>query len=139
MPDRISGDARYAGYFDDCVGALDGTHVRCSLAGEVPGPWRDRKGELSQNILAVVGFNMQFQYVLAGWEGCAHDMRVLDAALSHSHSPLRSPEGKFWLGDAGYSNRRYLLVPFRATRYHLKEWAQGNLKYPSPYVLRILY
>ena len=58
MSDRISGDARYVGYFDDCVGVLDGTHIRCLFAGEVPGPWRDRKKKLSQNILAVIGFNM---------------------------------------------------------------------------------
>ena len=100
------------------------------LRNEPPAPWRNRKGELTQNVLAVVGFDMQFQYVLAGWQGCAHDMRVIEDALSRPHNALIPPEGKFWLGDAGYSNRMYLLVPFRGTRYHLKEWERSNLQYP---------
>jgi hypothetical protein len=42
--------------------------------------YRNRKGTLSQNILAVCNFDMQFVYILAGWEGSAHDSRVLSDA-----------------------------------------------------------
>ena len=31
--------------------------------------------------------------------------------------------GKYYLGDAGYTNGPGFLTPFRSTRYHLKEWA----------------
>jgi hypothetical protein len=34
---------------------------------------------------------------------------------------LVTPPGKYWLGDAGYPNTDTILVPYRGTRYHLKE------------------
>jgi hypothetical protein len=62
---------------------------------------------------------MQFSYILAGWEGSAHDTTVLrDAQYNHS---FKTPLKKYWLGDAGYSNSEMVLVPYRGTRYHLKE------------------
>jgi hypothetical protein len=62
---------------------------------------------------------MEFLYVLAGWEGSAHDGTVLrDAIFSKG---FKTPEKKYWLGDAGYSNTSTVLVPYRAVRYHLKE------------------
>ena len=71
------------------------------------------------DIFAVSTFDLQFSYVLAGWEGSAHDALVLKDAVSY-HG-LRLPPGKYLLADAGYSNTEHTLVPFRGTRYHLKE------------------
>ena len=64
-------------YFKDCVGALDGSHVAAHVPASDQIPWRSRKGYPSQNVLAVCTFNMTFCYILAGWEGSAHDTRVL--------------------------------------------------------------
>ena len=36
------------------------------------------------------------------------------------------PEGKFYLGDAGYACRPGILPPFRKTRYHLNEFSGRN-------------
>ncbi|KAK1553497.1 hypothetical protein QYE76_016445 [Lolium multiflorum] len=36
----------------------------------------------SQNVLAAVDFGMRFTYVLAGWEGSAHDASILAESLS---------------------------------------------------------
>ena len=47
---------------------------------ELQPQYRNRKGTLSQNILAVCNFNMQFVYILAEWEGSAHDSQVLSNA-----------------------------------------------------------
>ena len=81
--------------------------------------YRNRKGTLSQNILAVCNFDMQFVYILAGWEGSAHDSRVLsDAQASQG---FLTPKGKYWLGDAGYGNSEFVMAPYRGVRYHLKE------------------
>lgn len=44
--------------------------------------FRGRKSYPSQNVLAVVDFDLRFTYVLAGWEGSAHDSLVLKDALS---------------------------------------------------------
>jgi len=44
-------------------------------------------------VLAAVDFDLRFAYVLAGWEGSAHDSVVLRAALKRSNGiPL--PEGE---------------------------------------------
>ena len=80
-------------------------------------------------------FEMRFVHVLAGWEGSAHDARVLDSALEVSSGALIPSEGRYYLGDAGYSNKRYLLTPFRGVRYHLKEFAAVTEKYCSSYII----
>ena len=56
--------------------------------------YRDRKGNLSQNVMGVCSFDYKFQYVLAGWEGSAADSRVLASALSRADS-LVVPPGIF--------------------------------------------
>jgi hypothetical protein len=43
-------------------------------------------------VLAAVDFDLRFTYVLAGWEGSAHDSFVLQDALSRP-SGLKIPEG----------------------------------------------
>ena len=78
---------------------------------------------MSQNVLGVVNFDMLFTYVLAGWEGSAHDSRVLDDAKGKGLPML---PGKYYLGDAGYALSRMCLTPYRGVRYHLKEWEAGN-------------
>ena len=89
-------------------------------------PFRNRKGFLSQNVLAVCTFDMLFSYILPGWEGSAHDSRVLNDAIYHKG--FKPPPGKYYLADAGYSNTDYLLTPYRNTRYHLKEQRAANQK-----------
>jgi len=64
------------------VGAIDGTHVPANLPVEIQGKFRGRKEEITQNVLATITFDLKFIYVLAGWEGSAHDSRVLGDALS---------------------------------------------------------
>jgi hypothetical protein len=67
---------------------------------------------------------MQFVYILAGWEGSAHDSRVLsDAQASQG---FLTPKGKYWLGDAGYGNSEFVMAPYRGVRYHLKEVRQAD-------------
>ena len=67
---------------------------------------------------------MQFVYILAGWEGSAHDSRVLsDAQASQG---FLTPKGKYWLGDAGYGNSEFVLSPYYRVRYYLKEVRQAN-------------
>jgi hypothetical protein len=44
-----------------------------------------RKTYPTQNVLAVFDFDLHFTYVLAGWEGSAHD--------SHLHDALTRPNG----------------------------------------------
>ena len=125
IPARIGEDPKMQP-FKDCVGALDGTHVPIAVPTQHPNPWRNRKGWISQNVLGVVDFDMNFLYVLPGWEGSAHDSRVFDYAVTNGFAP---PLGKYYLGDAGYSYRHiYLLTPYQKVRYHLNEHYKASQK-----------
>jgi hypothetical protein len=44
--------------------------------------FRGRKNYTTQNVLAAIDFDLKFTYVLAGWEGSAHDATVLADALA---------------------------------------------------------
>ena len=66
----------------DCVGAINGTHVRASVPPAIQGRFRGRKDGTTQNVLAVISFDLKFTYVLTRWEGSAHDSRVLNDAFA---------------------------------------------------------
>jgi hypothetical protein len=89
-------------------------------------------GFLSQNILACRSFSLTFSYVLAGWEGSAADGQIWTSA---QETDLRIPDGKYYLGNAGFPSCDALLVPYRSVRYHLREWAQGNQRYTILFIL----
>ncbi|KAL6660182.1 hypothetical protein ACP70R_002304 [Stipagrostis hirtigluma subsp. patula] len=121
-PKITSSPNRFYPYFEGCIGALDGTHVRACVPAHMVDRFRGRKSYPSQNVLAVVDFDLRFTYVLAGWEGSAHDSLVLQDALSRP-AGLKIPEGKFYLADAGYAARPGILPPYRGVRYHLNEFS----------------
>ena len=122
-PDQILSSYKYMPYFNDCIGALDGTHIPAFIPVADQKPFRNRKKVLTQNVLAVANFDCTFSYVLTGWEGSAHDSRVLNDAKTKG---LALFAGKFYLGDAGYALSTYVLTPYRGVRYHLKEWGLAN-------------
>ncbi|XP_063945568.1 protein ALP1-like isoform X2 [Daucus carota subsp. sativus] len=105
-------------YFKNCLGALDGTHIRMNVPVQDKPRYRNRKGEITINVLAAVTPNLQFTYVLTGWEGSAADGRVLKDALSRKNG-LKVPK------DAGYTNGEGFLTPFRGVKYHRNEWKEG--------------
>jgi hypothetical protein len=123
-PWEIKRKTRFWPYFKDCIGALDGSHIRARVPESDTSRFRNRKGFLSQNVLAACTFNLRFCYVLAGWEGSAHDSRVLNHARSDSDFVI--PNDKYYLADAGYGLKRGILIPYRGVRYHLQEQAQAN-------------
>ncbi|GJN39964.1 hypothetical protein PR202_gb29121 [Eleusine coracana subsp. coracana] len=57
------------GWFEDCLGALDGTHVDVYVPLRDQGMYRNRKQQITTNGLGVCDREMKFPYVLAGWEG----------------------------------------------------------------------
>ncbi|CAL1408226.1 unnamed protein product [Linum trigynum] len=108
-------------HFKNCLGALDGTIVTVCATKENQERYRTLKGTIGMNVLGVVNQNLEFIYCLAGWEGSAHDGRVLRDALIRPNG-LKVPKGFYYLCDAGYSNCEGVLSPFRGQRYHLKDW-----------------
>ncbi|KAK8933590.1 hypothetical protein KSP39_PZI015955 [Platanthera zijinensis] len=113
-------------WFENCIGALDGTHIEVTVPVKDQGRYRNRKQAITTNVLGVCDRNMKFVYVLPGWEGSSSDSRVLRSALERSDR-FEVPTGKYYLVDARYTNGQGYLASYRSTRYHLKEWsAQGN-------------
>ncbi|XP_027061002.1 uncharacterized protein [Coffea arabica] len=110
---RIGNSTKYYPWFKDAVGAIDGTHIpACPPSGHQMA-YTNRHGFQSQNLLAVCDFDMRFTYIYAGWEGSAHDARVLDDALSHPSDFPMAPEGKYYLVDAAYKNVPGFLPPYK--------------------------
>jgi hypothetical protein len=62
-------------------------------------PFINRKKLTSQNVLAFVNFDMTFGFAHFGWEGPAHDARVLFDAKDKG---LLLINNRFYLGDGGY-------------------------------------
>ncbi|KAF2302879.1 hypothetical protein GH714_010073 [Hevea brasiliensis] len=81
---------------NDCVGAIDGTHIRVKVSpSEAP-----------------------------KYRGTASDSRILKNALTRQ-CPIKIPEGKYYLVDAGFMLRSGLITPYRGERYHLKEYSRN--------------
>ena len=99
---KITNNFKFEPYFSDCLRALDETHVEMHVPTELQPRYRNRKGTLSQNILAVCNFEMQFVYILAGWEGSVHDARVLQDA--QGAQGFKTVSGKYWLGILSFEN-----------------------------------
>jgi hypothetical protein len=79
--------------------------------------FRGRKSFPTQNVMAAVDFDLKFTYLLAGWEGTAHDAVVLADALERPNG-LRVPEGNIFVlefyahnsTDSSEPNFDYILV-----------------------------
>ena len=126
IPEEILSNKAFYPYFKDCIGAIDRTHIPVHVPeGEHAAYW-NRKGDISQNVLAATTMDMMFAYVMSGWEGSAADSRVFDSACADDFT---IPEGRYYLADAGYPSCDTLLVPYRGVRYHLKEWGRTSKRY----------
>lgn len=65
----------------DCIGTIDGSHIKVEVHNGDKPHYRDRKVDISQNIMVICSFNMKFFYMNAGWEGLAVDFTLLYSFL----------------------------------------------------------
>jgi hypothetical protein len=119
---KILDDPRFR-FFNQCIGAIDGTHIRVFASANQHSTMRNRKGFLSQNCLFACDHDFLFIYSLCGWDGSVADGALWNDARAHD---LALPPGKYLLADAGFGTCDALLVPYRGVRYHLNEWRQAN-------------
>lgn len=88
------------------MGALDGTLIHAVVPSDQQARYRGRgRGECYQNVLAICDFNMIFTFVWAGWEGIAHDSRVLREVIFNPTSGFPFPPSskyRFCLNLKGY-------------------------------------
>nr|GEV12068.1 protein ALP1-like [Tanacetum cinerariifolium] len=75
-----------------CLCALDGTLIRVTPPSDQKSGYQTRKSNIATNVLGVCCPNMQFIYVLPGWEGSARDGHVLRDAISREDG-LKIPQG----------------------------------------------
>ncbi|XP_059317420.1 uncharacterized protein LOC132067989 [Lycium ferocissimum] len=127
-PLQILESNRFYPYFEDCIGVIDGMRIPAHVPAKDQSRFRNKKGILTQNVLAACTFDLQFIFVYPGWEGSATDSRVLRAVLDdpdQNFPPI--PEGKYYLVDTGYVNMDGFIAPFPGIRYHLPEYRGANL------------
>lgn len=126
LSDEIRNNPKHYPFFKDCIGSIDGTHLDAFVPEADVARYRNRKGRLSQNVLAACAQDMRFIYILSGWEGSASDGHIFEDARRQD---LTIVPGKYFLADAGFPTCDVLLVPFRRKRYHLKEWGRVGLRF----------
>ncbi|XP_039686926.1 protein ALP1-like [Medicago truncatula] len=129
VPPEICNNNRFYPYFKDCIGAIDCTHIRVKVPTELAPRYRGRKDYPTQNVLAACTFDLKFTYVLVGWEGTASDSRIVKSALTRRY-PLKVPQGKYYLADAGFPLKACLITPYRGERYHLQEYSRNPPQNP---------
>ncbi|GJX47518.1 hypothetical protein Tco_0272708 [Tanacetum coccineum] len=106
--------------FKGAIGALDGTIYTCLMF--VPSPHkqnvykaREREFDCYQNVFSqFVTSNIVFTYIVTGWEGTAHDSRILNEALDDPiyEFPI-PPSDKYYLCDAAYRHTHGFMAPYR--------------------------
>uniref|UniRef100_A0A803NBU6 DDE Tnp4 domain-containing protein n=1 Tax=Chenopodium quinoa TaxID=63459 RepID=A0A803NBU6_CHEQI len=116
-------------YFkQDCVGALDGTHINAVVSDDDGVAHRGRSGKKTWNVLAACSFDRFFTFINVGFEGSAHDITVWNHCLTVPEFRFpHPPPGKYYLVDSRYSNTVGNLSPIKDKdiRTHLPEFRNG--------------
>ena len=74
---------------------IDGTHIPYIVPANLATAYHNKKGFTSQNVLAIVDFDLKFTYMVVGWEGSIHDAQVLLSVQSDpTFSFPKPPRGK---------------------------------------------
>lgn len=79
--------------FQNCIGAIDGTHVNARTSHDNQIPFCGRKVDTTWNVMWACSFDMQFTYVMSGWEGIANDARVFTESISDAANQFPTPTG----------------------------------------------
>ena len=64
---------------------MDGTHIPAMVLGQETDIYHNRHEIIYKNVLVACNFDLEFIYVLRGWEGFTHDSKVLNDALSRNN------------------------------------------------------
>ncbi|XP_003572253.1 protein ALP1-like [Brachypodium distachyon] len=113
-------------HLKDCIGAIDGTHIRASIPADKKIRYVGRSDTTTQNVLAICDFDMHFTYASIGQPGSMHDTSVLYHALEKDKDTFsHPPKGKYYLVDADYPNRPGYLAPYKGERYHVPDFYRG--------------
>jgi hypothetical protein len=82
-PNDICSNSKLSPYFDNVLGATDGTQISCLPSSEERESSHNRTDGITQNVLACCSFDLRFQYFLSGADGASSN-----ATLSSMHVHL---------------------------------------------------
>jgi hypothetical protein len=85
---------RSAPFFNNAIGALDGTHVKVVVPFEKVGSYINTKNDKTQNVLGICDFDRRFTFVVAGVPGSAHDWTVLQEAIMKYEADFPHPPAR---------------------------------------------
>jgi hypothetical protein len=110
---------RRIGRIPNVIGAIDGSHIPIKAPHLFPIDYFNRKGFYSIVLQAVVDHKKKFLDICVGWPGSTHDSRVL--INSNLYNKFNSQNNlvpncfsnKYILGDGGYPNLSWLIVPYK--------------------------
>jgi hypothetical protein len=99
---------RFAPFFNNCIGAIDGTHVPVVVPTSKVIQHTGRHGYSTQNVLAICDFDMRFTFVVTGWPGSVHDMRVFNSAITKYGDKFPHPPPGKPISDKSITKFDYL-------------------------------
>ena len=78
----------------------------------------NRKGFYSIVLQAVIDHNKKFLDICVGWSGSTHDSRILTNSslynkFNNQNNLVPYFDNKYILGDGGYPNLSWLIVPYK--------------------------
>ncbi|KAL8171825.1 hypothetical protein V2J09_023629 [Rumex salicifolius] len=127
IPLQILGSKRLHPYFQDCIGVVDCMRIPAHVPVKDQSRFRDKKGSLTQNILAACTFDLQFIFICPGWEGSASDGHVLRSVLDDPDQKFpHVPEDKYYLVDTAYNTTKGFMAPYQEARHQIDAYKGAN-------------
>ncbi|TYK02222.1 putative nuclease HARBI1 [Cucumis melo var. makuwa] len=116
-------------WFQNCLDALDGTHIKVNVSMIDRPRYRSRKGDITKNVHGVSSQNGEFIFVMPRWGGSTSYSRVLRDVVS-----LKVQKGYYYLCDAGYPNAEGFLPLYRVEE---GGWRVDNGTFNSGYLVQV--
>lgn len=117
--------------FIGAVGKIDGTDVVLEYkpCGDYQGEsFLNRNNKYALDLCAVCNCRKEFTYYLAGWVNSEPDSRIFASTSLYREPETYFDEGQFLLGDAAYTNSKYLVAPYKAPASQRPENRRFNRK-----------
>jgi hypothetical protein len=87
-------ESHFSPHFHGAIGAIDGTHIPVIVPSSATITHFGQYHHTTQNVMDVCDFDMRFTFIVAGWPGSVHDIRVFNEALQKYADKFPfSPEG----------------------------------------------
>ncbi len=133
---EITNGFRRIGRIPNVIGAIDGSHIPIKAPHLFPVDYFNRKGFYSIVLQALVDHKKKFLDICVGWPGSTHDSRVLTNSNLYNKFNNQNNlvttyfNNKYILGDGGYPNLGWLIVPYKNIgRGLIQEQTYFNLKH----------